>query len=192
MSSCCLHRLVSWPIQHSGLLGGSNLAFWPFFDRSALAALAGEVLRPGGFQLFRQPAWTSAAVERVLADPTLPYAALLAAGVVILTCVFLLLIIVTVREAKQETHAARLTLEITQSRSQGAILREAEHQPRPSGLRKASGKEEVLKRAPHRPKPPLPRPLTGAFASGEPVERLIKGQRKDRISEEAGFSSTCR
>ena len=96
-----LLRLVSWPINVAVYWAVLTLAFWPFFDRSALAALAGEVLRPGGFQLFRQPAWTSAAVERVLADPTLPYAALLAAGVVILTCVFLLLIIVTVREAKR-------------------------------------------------------------------------------------------
>ena len=54
-------------------------------------------------------------------------------------------------------------------------------------MRKASGKEEVLKRAPYRPKPPLPRPLTGAFARGKLVERLIKGQRKDRISEIGGL-----
>jgi hypothetical protein len=77
-----------------------TLAFWPFFERSALGPLAGEVLRPGGFQLFHQSAWTAAAIERVLADPTLPYAALAAAAVVMLTCVFFLLIIVTVGEVK--------------------------------------------------------------------------------------------
>jgi hypothetical protein len=37
----------------------------------------------------------------VLADATLPYAALAAAGVVIFTCVFFLLIVVTVAEAKR-------------------------------------------------------------------------------------------
>jgi hypothetical protein len=95
-----LLRMVSWPLALAAYWAVLTFAFWPLFDSSALGALAGEVLQPGGFELVRQPAWTSAAAERVLADPTLPYAALMAAGVVILTCMFFLLIVVTVAEAK--------------------------------------------------------------------------------------------
>ncbi len=95
-----LLRLILWPVAVAAYWLALTLAFWPFFERSALLPLAAEVLRPGGFHLFHQSTWTAAAIERVLADPLLPIAALAAAAVVMLTCVFFLLIIVTVGEAK--------------------------------------------------------------------------------------------